>query len=92
MFMIYKYTYASYIFMIYINHIHIHITYVSYIWMLLRKKILSVLTTKIKNDDMWQDGDVGDNSGGSHFAFINVSKQHVVHLKFILCYLSIINQ
>ena len=49
-------------------------------------------TTKIKNDDMWQDGDVGDNSGGSHFAFISVSNQHVVHLKFILCYLSIINQ
>ena len=41
---------------------------------------------------MWQDGDVGDNSGGSHFAFISVSNQHVVHLKFILCYLSIINQ
>lgn len=40
---------------------------------------------------MRPDGGVSQGSGGDHFAMISVSNLHIVYLKIMQCYISIIS-
>lgn len=58
---------------------------VLYTWKLLRKYILSVLTTHKQKKNIWGDGEVNWLDWGNHFIQMKTSYPDDVHLKYMHC-------
>lgn len=78
--------------LMYIMVVIVNTTLFIYTWKLLREKILNVLNTQKKMAIMWHDGSVANVLMVIILQHINLLNQHIVHFKFIQCYMPIIFQ